>query len=123
MLNSQYANRFSTYGNIQYGKYSLPFLNYGGWLPRKHEEAPFSVESDIVSEQPIQQVALHNYADEVANRAAIVRELTAQIKAARQAAEAEILREQRKIERQAMERAAKLKNIVDDEEALFILFQ
>lgn len=119
--NSQYGNAASYYGNILLGNFSYPPQHYGGWLPRKHT---VNIEDGETESAPIDDTGIsQSYANEVAHRAAIIRELTAQIKATRQAAVVEELREQRKIERQAMERAAKLRNIIDDEEALFILFQ
>lgn len=120
--NSQYGSPQAYYGNIQLGAISFPVAVYGAWpsrRPRQKEMLTGDWQEPEV--HTVVEVPVATYAQEIGDRSAIIRELTERLNASQDAAQRQLLAEQRKVEREAMQRAARIKNMVDDEEALFIL--
>jgi hypothetical protein len=75
-------------------------------------------QEPVVKENLTTQIS---YADEIASRIEIIKALKAQVESEHNLKRKNQIREQLRIEREAKERAFKLKAIVDEEEALFIL--
>lgn len=115
---AQYANKRSFYGNIQLGAAPRLLKVYGAWPEEKPAQKGMLV-SDW-QEQPA--IAPHEpYAQEISSRIDIIKRLKAEIKAENDLTIKNRLREHMRIEREAKERAFKLRAIIDEEESSFIL--
>ena len=122
-----YASPLAIYGHFQLGAvvFAPPRQAYG-YTPFKKRHKKINKSEEDTTQEPTkisEATPSIVYAEEVAQRNAIIRELRAKIKYANDIREADMFREQRRVENEAMLRASKLKNTIDDEEALFILSQ
>lgn len=116
---AQYGSRRSFYGNIQLGAAPKLLQVYGAWPEERPAQAGMLISDWQEPEKA--QVQRDTYAEEIVSRIAIIKRLKAQIDAENQLKAKNLLREQMSIERAAKERAFKLKAMVDEEEALFII--
>ena len=118
---SQYGNVRSYYGNLAYGQAPKYLQAYGAWpevIPAQKEMLVSDWQEPTVEESLI----VPTYAEEISNRIDIIKNLKAQIEAEQDLKLKNQYREQMRIEREAKERAFKLKSLVDEEESLFIIF-
>jgi hypothetical protein len=113
---AQYGNPRSFYGNIQLGAAPLPLQVYGAWP----EERP-AQQGMLVSDWQDAPEVVHDYAAEIAARIATIKSLKGDIERQLDAQERNRLRGLMAAERDAKERAFKLKALVEEEESLFIL--
>lgn len=117
---AQYGSRRSFYGNIQLGAAPKIFQVYGAWP----EERP-AQKGMLVSDwqEPIEIAKPQElYTEEISSRIAIIKRLKEEIVVQHDLTAKNLLREHMRIERDAKERAFKLKAMIDEEESLFILF-
>lgn len=112
---AQYGNRFSFYGNIQYGRFALPIKGYGAW-PEERPAQPGMLVSDW-QEPALQQAPDTTIADNIA----IIKRLRAQLQETQDAARRMALRDQIEKARQEKVRAFQRAARIDEEETSFIL--
>lgn len=122
ILYAVYGSQRSFYGNISYAAAPKLLQVYGAW-PEEKPAQPDMLVSDW--QEPISAeiapTTLTNYAEEIASRIAIIKQLKDEIEAEQHLKRKNMLREHMRIERLAKERAFRLKAMIDEEETLFIL--
>lgn len=121
---AQYGSPRAYYGNIQYGAAPKLFQVYGAWPEERPVQDGMLVgDWQTKNESGAQEMppARAGYAEEIAARIEIIRNLKAQVDEEHELKAKNQLREQLRIEREAKERAFKLKALVEEEESLFIL--
>lgn len=114
---AQYGNPLTFYGNIQYGAAPKYFQVYGAW-PEEPPPQEGMLVSDWQEEIKPQEYA---YQEEISQRVDIIRRIKKEIETESDLKKKNLLREHMRIEREAKERAFRLKALVDEEESLFIL--
>ena len=114
---AQYANRYAAYGQIQYGNFGIPIQNYGGW-PK--QEVILKPIADPAYE-PITKTVVEVANDNVAEHSAIIRKLREQLAQEEDFKRRQMIRAELEKAKQEKERAYRLKAILDEEEAAFIL--
>jgi hypothetical protein len=116
---SQYGSARSYYGNIAYGLAPKLFQVYGAWPEERPAQPGMLVEDwqEPTGRENLQVV----YEAEISARIEIIHRLKIQVEAETDLKIKNRIREQLRIEREAKERAFKLKAMIDEEESLFIL--
>lgn len=112
---AEYGNRKSFYGNIQLGAAPKFFQVYGAWP----EERP--VQQGMLVSDWQEPLEVTPYIQEIASRINIIKQLKEAVDNENDLKLKNQLREQIRIEREAKERAFKLKALIDEEESTFIL--
>lgn len=116
---AQYGSTRAYYGNLAYGSAPKIFQVYGAWPEERPSQVGMLVED--WHEPTARENKITEYAEEISSRIEIIRDLKIQVEAEQDLKLKNRLREQLSIEREAKERAFKLKALVDEEETLFIL--
>lgn len=120
-----YGFHNSFYGNIEYGDAPRYIHVYGAWPEEKPPQSGMLVgdwqETDESNDEVLPQQTISSHAAEIASRIAVIKELKLQVDAETDLNTKNIIRQQLRIERDAKERAFKLKAMIDEEESLFIL--
>lgn len=117
IIYAQYGSHRSFYGNIQLGAAPKLFQAYGAW-PEERPAQQGMLVSDWQDESPSE---VRDYTAEIAARIATIKRLRSEIDEQSNARERNRLRQIMASERDAKERAFKLKALVEEEELLFIL--
>lgn len=115
---SQYGSIRAFYGNIQYGTAPKLFQVYGAWPEERPPQEGMLIED---WQEAAIIPAAEIYAEEISSRIEIIKNLKAQIEEEEDLKLKNQLRLQMRLEREAKERAFRLKALVDEEESLFIL--
>lgn len=113
LLCSQYGNRNSFYGNIQLARFALPILPYGGWPEQKVRVKPIA--------DPAYKAVVEIANDNVAEHSATIKKLREQLAQEENFKRRMMIRAELEKAKQDKERAYRLKAILDEEEAAFIL--
>lgn len=121
---AQYGSHRSFYGNIQLGAAPEIFQVYGAWPQEKPAQQGMLVsdwQEPVIEELSLNEPTQELYAEEIASRIDVIRQLKAQIAIENDLKAKNILQEKMSLERQAKERAFQLKARIYEEESTFML--
>lgn len=113
---AQYANRLAYYGNIQLGHFAFPLQGYGAW-PKQEVELRQVPNFNPEVTKTVVEIANDN----IAEHTTTIRKLREQLAIEEDFKRRQMIRAELYKARQEKERAYRLKAIIDEEEAAFIL--